>query len=247
MRKVLGKKGLTLVEVVISIAIFAAIALPLYSVFNGSIKTDRAANDILNANYISQDYIERLSTSTYYNALNNIPVKVQKGSYYLSASVRPYGTANSMFSDQCSYVHLVMFDNGNMLAVMPDGKWQLFGSISSSISISLSGSTYTFTNGGSSITGTTSYNYCALIINAMKKPSATKPTITLGSNCKAIAYCAKDHTGDITISPSISGQKFENIISGTTSLVRVSASVFVTASSADAASTSESYIYIKNW
>jgi prepilin-type N-terminal cleavage/methylation domain-containing protein len=245
MKKRLGKKGLTLVEVILSIAIFAAVALPLYSIFNNSVKTDRAASDILNANYIAQDYIEKLDTSTYYSALNNLPVKTQKGSYYLTAAILPYGTANSMFSGQCSYAHLVMFSNGSMLAVMPDGKFQLFGSVASSMSIGLSGSSYTFSCGGSTITGTSSYDSCALIINTMQKPSATTSSVTLGSGCKALVYCNKSHTGDI----SITGIKqiFENIISGTTSLVHVSASVFATAASTSAASTSESYINIKNW
>jgi prepilin-type N-terminal cleavage/methylation domain-containing protein len=245
MKRLNGKKAFTLVEVIVSIAIFASIALPLFSVFNSSVKTDRAATDVLNANYISQDYLENLDATTYYGALNNLPVKSQKGGYYLTAAIRPYGTANSMFGAQCSYAHLVLFDDGTMLAVMPDGQWQLFSSVGSSVSISLSGSTYTFTRGSTTITGSSSYSYCALLINAMDKPSATTTSVTLGSGCKSLVYCKKNHTDDITVTGT--KQIFENIISGTTSLVHVSASLYVTASSTTAVATSESYIDIKNW
>lgn len=246
MKRLRGKKAMTLVEVVVSIAIFAAISLPLLSVFGQSVKTDKAASDVLNANYISQDYLEKLDSSTYYDALNSLPSASPKNGFFLTASITPYGTVNSLFSGQCGYAHLVMYEDGKMLAVMPDGKWKLFNSVPSSMSLSLTGSSYSFTGGSTTLTGTCSYSYCALLINAMKKPSATTSAVTFGAaNCKAVVYCAKDHKSDITV--PLSSMIVENIISGDTSLVRVSSSVFVLSTDAKAVSTSESYINIKNW
>ena len=100
-----------MIEVIISIAIIATIALPLLSIFVQSIKTDRAANDVLNANYISQDYIERLDALTYLSALGSVPNHAETGDYYLSASITPYGTVNGLFDTSCDYAHLVCFDN----------------------------------------------------------------------------------------------------------------------------------------
>lgn len=248
MKRLLGKKGLTLVEVVLSIAIIATIALPLYSVFGQSIKTDRAANDVLNANYIAQDYLEKLNTTLYLSALNNVPNKSSVNGYFLSAAIRPYGTANSLFSAQCSYIHLVMYGDNSMLAIMPDGKYTVFGNVPSSIILSLSGSTYSFTGGSTTITGSSSYSYCALIINAMAKPSDTKTLVTLSTtNCKAVVYCGKGHTGDITLSPTSGNSIFENEIKGDTSLIHVTASVYVLSADSTPVSSSESYINIKNW
>jgi len=240
------KRALTLVEVVVSIAIFAAVALPLLTVFGQSVKTDKAASDVLNANYICQDYLEKLDTLTYPQALSGLPSASPKNGYYLTASIRPYGTANSLFSGQCAYVHLIMYEDSKMLAVMPDGKWNLYGSVPSTMSFGLSGVNYTFTGGGVTKTGTSPYGYCAVIINAMKKPSATTATVTLGgADCKAVVYCKENHTADITVTGSC--EKFENIISGGTSLIYVSASVYVLASDTKPVSKTESYIKIKNW
>lgn len=247
MKKLFGKSGETLVEVVLSIAIFAVIALPLFSVFEQSIKADRTASDILNSNYISQDYIEKLDSTTYSGALSNIPTKKSVGGFYLTASIRPYGTVNSFLGGQCSYLHLVMFSGGNMLAVMPDGKWNMFSSIPSSMSLSLSNSVYSFTGDTATITGSSPYGYCALIVNAMNKPSTTKSAVTLSASCKAVVYCPDGHAGDISISPVSSGDIFVNIIKGDTSLIHVTSSVYVLSTDANPVSSSESYINIKNW
>ncbi len=245
MKKLLEKKAFTLIEVVLAIAIFAAIALPLFNVFVQSVKTDRISNDVLNANYISQDYIEKLDATIYQQALNDCPDRVSVENYYLTASIRPYGTFNSMFVGQCSYAHLVMYEEGGMLAVMPDGKWHAFESVPENITLSVSSGTYSFTGDYTTITGISSYNYCAMLIDGMLKPSETTTTITLGSSCKAVVYCQKNHFNDFVINGD--SQVYEDIMAGTTSLVYVGAFVYNTADSTTAVAVSEGYINIKNW
>ncbi len=243
MKKLREIRGLTLVEVIVSIAIFAAIALPLFSVFVQSIKTDKASSDILNANYIAQDYIEKLDGATYKQALENKPESAAKGNYTLSAVIKPYGT--SPFGSECDFVHINMNDDGTMLAVMPDGKWNLFGSLPSTLSLSLSGSNYTFKGGSITLTGNAGYGYCAIIINATKKPAETKATITLGTNCKAAYYCKELIKNDITIDGTGTHETYTNNIIGDTSLVYLKASVYD--SSSKEVAFSESYMHIKNW
>jgi hypothetical protein len=243
MKKLREKKGFTIDEVILSIAIFAAIALPLFSVFVQSVKTDVKADAVLNANYISQDYIEKLDAKTYVQALTDRPNAVAVGGYKLSAQILPFGTVNSLFSGFCGYVHVIMNEDGTMLAVMPDGKWQLFGSVPSSISLSVSGGAYTFTCGYNTIAGNIGYSYCAMLINAMKKPSATLASVTVDTNCNAVHYCKNLHENDITITGT--HETYSNIISGAASLIYVKASVYDASSSLIASS--ESYFNIKNW
>ena len=78
-----------MIETLLAICIFAAIALPLMSVFLQSTKTDRAARNVLNANYISQDYIETLDTKTYKDALQSVPTLLLTNQYYLTATITP--------------------------------------------------------------------------------------------------------------------------------------------------------------
>ena len=183
-----NRKGFTLIEVLLSIAIFAAIALPLMTVFLQSAKTDRAARDVMNANYIAQDYIETLDTKTYKQALSSVPALEAHGEYYLSTVIEPYGNAkNTSFSgSDCVYAHLIMKSDGSMLAVMPDGKWLEYSSVPAAISMSVSNGSYSFSAGSKTKTGTAAYNKCAVIISAMQKASGVSPAITLGASCAAL-------------------------------------------------------------
>ncbi len=245
-KKLLSKRAFTLVEVILSIAIIAAIALPLMSVFLQSAKTQQAAKGILSANYISQDYIEKLDTQTYEAVLTNLPNRVSKNGYYLTAKIEPYGTAAYLFPDKCGYLHLVFFGGGSLLAVMPDGKWHKFTSIPSSISISSGGGLYTFSGGSTSLSGSMGCTDCVVMINAMKKPSGSKCAITLASTCKALRYCMKDDSADLTIT-GWSATYYDMDHTGDTSQIYVKTYVYETASSSDPVATGESYINIRNW
>jgi prepilin-type N-terminal cleavage/methylation domain-containing protein len=243
MKKLRGNSAFTIIEVIVSIAIFAAIALPLFSVFVQSIKTDVKASDVLNANYIAQDYIEKLDSVTYSQALQNKPNKAVKGDYTLSADILPYGTAaKSFFGGPCGYAQLIISAGGSMLAVMPDGKWYVFGSVPSPITFSISGGTYTFKGGSSkTITGSISWGYCAVLINAVN--NASTASVTVGANCKAAYYCKDANAGNITINGA--NETYKNTSDGNTSLIYVKASVYD--SSGAVAAFSESYTDIKNW
>ena len=242
-RKLIGKKAFTQIETLLAISLFAAIALPLLTVFLQSVKTDRAARDVLNANYIAQDYIEKLDTKSYMEALGSVPNRAAAGGYYFSAEITPYGNAESLFSTSCAYAHLIMQSNGSMLAVLPDGKWRLFSSVPSDITFSMSGRQYTLIVSGTSITGTAEYNQCAVIVNAMKKTSGAS-ALTLNSSCQAIIYCRSDNENDIAVNGT--GAKHKDIIAAETSLIYVKAAVYESASSGKAIAISEAYINIRN-
>ena len=244
MKKRMRQKGFTLIEVLLSIAIFAAIALPLMSVFLQSAKTDNAARDVLNANYIAQDYIETLNTKTYYEALGSVPTLEAHGGYYLTATLQPYGNAKSMFSSSCVYTHLIMRSNGSVLAVLPDGKWRLFSTLPSSISLSVSSGKYTLNCSGVTVTGSAAYNNCALIVNAMKKTAGGSTSITLGASCQAIVYCTSGNKSTITVAGT--SQYHSDIIAADTSLIKVTAKVYDSANKTTPMSTTEAYLNIKN-
>jgi prepilin-type N-terminal cleavage/methylation domain-containing protein len=239
----LKKQGFTLIEVLLAIAIFAAIALPLMSVFLQSAKTDQAARNVFNANYISQDYIETLDTKAYATALN-VPNREAHGNYYLSAKIEPYGNAASMFSSSCVYTHVISLSNGSVLVVLPDGKWLKYTSIPSSISISVSGGSYSFSAGGTTKTGAAAYNQCAVIFNAMKKTSGLITALTLGANSKAIVYCKNSEKGNIQVTGT--AQYLCDIITADKSLVHVTTSVYDSLSAAKAMATTEAYISLRN-
>lgn len=248
MRVLFNKKAFTLLETLLAIMIIAAIALPLMSLFLQSIKTDQAAKGVLNANYISQEYIETLDTMTYYQALSNLPDHKQTGDYYLSATIEPYGTASSLFSGKCGYVHLVFYDDGSMLAVMPDGEDEYYTSAPNTISLSINGGKYTFSCDGAALpVGDIPYGYCAMIVNAMKKPqgTSTKTNITLGASCKALLYCQESGDDDFTFTGTY--YTYEIMMSGEESLVHVTTYVYDSATATDAIAEAESYINIKNW
>ena len=238
------KKGLTLLEVILAVAIFAMVTLPLLSIFVQSMNVDVKAGDVLNANYISQDYLEKLDTLTYADALSSQPNNASVGNYNFTAKIMPYGSLTSLFSERCSYAHLILYENGTALCVMPDGKWHLFGSIPSSFMISVSGGQYSFTGGYTSITGPSGYNYCGMIVNAMKKPDATTFSVTLGANCKGVLYVKKVDSGEITFSGG-SSSVFEDLITGGTSLIYITTELYDPAENSIAKS--DSYTYIRNW
>ena len=48
--------------------------MPLLTVYVQSFKVDTAARHVLNANYISQQYIEKLDAATYPQALSNLVI-----------------------------------------------------------------------------------------------------------------------------------------------------------------------------
>jgi|GEM_PF-1639685 prepilin-type N-terminal cleavage/methylation domain len=245
MKKLFSKKAFTLVEVILAIAIIATIALPLMSVFLQSAKTQRAAQGVLSANYISQDYIERLDTTTYGDALASRPNRTNRNGYYLTAEITPYGTASSMFAGPCAYAQLVFYSTGGMLAVMPDGKYRMFASVPSSISISSGGGLYSFSGGGVTLSGGMGRAYCAVLINAMAKPSGSKCTVTLSANCKALRYCKKADKADIAISGA--GETYCDMTAGDTSMIHVKTYVYETATAAEPMAAGEGYISIRNW
>lgn len=243
MKTIRGNRAFTLIEVLLSIAIFAAIALPLFSVFVQSIKTDRKAYDVLNANYISQGYIEKLDAVKYTDALTQRPQGVEVDGYYLTATIEPYGAVGSLFDDECGYLHLIMNDDNSMLAVMPDGKWHKFTTVPSSISLNITTGHYSFTGGVTSISGELDFGYCAVLINAMRKPANIKTSISLGTNCRAVQYCPVLHEEDITFSGS--SETYVNIMDETKSLIHVFASVLD--SSSTQVAVSEAFISVNNW
>lgn len=241
-----NKKGFTLLEVLLAIAIFAAIALPLMSVFLQSAKTDRAARSVMNANYIAQDYIETLDTKTYKQALSTLPKLEAHGDYYLSAAIEPYGNAekSSFAGSSCVYAHLVMRSDGSLLAVLPDGQWLEYSSVPAAISISLSGSGYTFSAGGNTKTGSAAYSRCAVLVSAMDWPGGASPLITAGTGCKALVYCMSDDVSDIRVDGDAYYHK--DIIDDDTSLVRVTAKVYDSKNNSDPVATTEVYLGLRN-
>lgn len=245
MKRLLSKRAFTLLETLLAIAIIAAIALPLMSVFLQSVKTNQASKGVLSANYISQDYIEKLDTATYEEALSNQPDRVPVDGYYLSASIEPYGTASAMFTGACVYAHLVFYADGRMLAVMPDGNWRMFSAIPASISISAGGGMYSFSAGSATLTGSMDSANCAVIIDAMEKPSGSACTVTLGAAFKALRYCKEYDVDDITVTGT--GETYCDLVPGDTSLIHVKTYVYGTAAAANPVATGESYINIKNW
>lgn len=240
-----NKKGVSLIEIILAIGIFAVISFPLLSVFVQSINIDRKASDVVNANYIAQEYIENLDSVTYTQALLNLPEFDTIDDYSFSAKIIPYGTMDSLFDDRCSYVHIIMYENGNALCVMPDGSWHTFSSIPSTFSLTMADCTYTFKGGFTTLTGTSKYNNCAMIVNSMKKPDAAKSAITLGGNCRGALYIKSVDSGDITFSGGDSSI-YEDFYAGDTSLVYVTTALYNPAKEKIIA-TSDNYISIRNW
>ncbi len=232
-----NKKAFTLVEVILAIAIFAAVSLPLLTVYVQSFKVDTAARNVLNANYISQQYIEKLDTATYAEALNDLPNKQEQGGYYLSATITPHSTNGG------ALVHLVVLESGRMLAVLPDGKWRLFASVPSNISVSVSGSQCTLTCDGTSLTGAANASSCTVIVNAVHL-SSVSPNLSL-SGCKAVVYCTSGNEGNINI-VSGEGDKYPDMFGGSTSLVHVTTNVYDTTGASEPVAQSEAYINIRN-
>jgi len=241
-----NRKGFTLIEVLVSVAIFAAVALPLMSVFLQSAKTDRAARNVMNANYIAQDYIETLDAKTYKQALSALPNLEARGDYYLSATIEPYGNAkNALFAgNDCVYAHLVMRSDGSLLTVLPDGQWLEYSSVPTAISISLSSSGYTFSAGGKTKAGTAAYSRCAVLVSAMNWPGGASPLITAGAGCKVMVYCKSGDVSDIRVDGEAYYHK--DIIAADTTLVRVTASVYDSETNPKPVATTEVYLSLRN-
>jgi len=233
------KRAFTLLDVILAIAIFAAVALPLLIVFVQSLKVDALARGVMNANYISQQYIEKLDGTTYLEALSNLPVRQAQGDYWLSASIKPSGGGGGAF------IHLLVLSNGKLLAVMPDGTWTQLSSVPSGISLSVSGGRYTLQCDSTSLTGTAGSSVCTIVFNAINMPASVSPGLTLGSGCKALVYCTNDNKDKIRVL-SGSAEVFPNIFTGSTSLIHVTTSVYDDPSSLLPVSQTETYVNIRN-
>lgn len=235
-----NKKAFTLIEIILTVAIFAAIALPLFGVFVQSFKVDTMARGVLNANYIMQQYVEKLDSLTYAQALSGQPSKQATGGYYLSATIQPYG------ADGDSFVHLVALDGGKMLVVPPDGNWKQLSSVPSSVSLSIAGGQYTLRCDSTVIKGAAGGSGCTMILNAVKMSSSASPGLTLGSGCKAVAYCTADNYAKVSVA-SGDVTKYKNMFTGDTSLAHVTVRVYQSADASEPVAQSEAYINLRNW
>ena len=239
-----SKSAFTLIETLLAITIFAAVALPLLTIFLQSAKVDRAARDVMNANYIAQDYIEKLDANTYKDVLN-VPKMQEVNGYYLSAAITPYGNTEKLFfTSPCVYVQMVMLSDMTILIIAPDGKWQQLASVPGSVSISVSSGKYTISYSGGTITGTAKYNNCAVVVNAMKNAAEKPLTVSLGSTCKALVYCTTALSSKITVTGT--SQYVKDINKGTTSPIFISVSVYQKSTDTKPLAVSEAYINIRN-
>ncbi len=245
MRKIFSKKGFGLLETVIAIAILAAVALPLLSLFVQSAKTDEKARAVLNANYICQNYTEKLETLTYGEALANAPNRQLIDNYYLTARIQPYGSVANESGTQSSYSHIILYSNGNMLAVMPDGKWATFSSVPSDITYGTVGTSYNFTAGSTSISGSLEHSNCVITVNAMQQTNAVSLNIGAESNYKTVLYCQSYYTEDYSLTGDY--EVIEDLLTQDNSLVHISTYVYEDSLTSDVITSVESYITLKNW
>lgn len=245
MRKLFNKKGMGLLETVIAIAILAAIALPLLNVFVYSAKADEKARAVLNANYISQNYTEKLETVTYEQALTNVPYRQEYQGYYLTAKIQPYGSVADSSGSLVSYSNIIIYSDGSMLAVMPDGQWTTFTSVPASMSFSTLGSSYTFQAGTTTLSGSLEHSFCIVTINAMKQTAAISMNVSTTEVFKPVLYCKSPYK-DNYIFNSIY-EIIEDLLAQDNSLVHVTTYVYDDSLSNDVISSMESYITIKNW
>lgn len=245
MKKLLNKKGIGLLETVIAIAILAAIALPLLNIFVYSARTDETARAVLNANYISQNYTEKLETFTYKQALSSVPNRQEYEGYYLSARIQPYGSVTDSTHSQVSYSNIIVYSDGSMLAVMPDGQWSTFDSVPESVSFAKYGSSYTFKAGTVSLTGSLDYSFCIVTINAMKQTDAIAMNVSTSEEFKPVLYCKSPYTGNYSFSSVY--EVIEDLLAQDFSLVHVTTYVYEDSLSTDVVSSLESYISIRNW
>lgn len=245
MKSLLNRKGMTLLETVIAIAILAAIALPLLNVFVYSAKADGTARAILNANYISQNYTEKLETVTYKQALSSIPNRQEYEGYYLSAKIQPYGSVTDSTHSQVAYSNIIIYSDGSMLAVMPDGQWTTFISVPSSIAFSKFGNSYTFQAGTKTLTGNLDDYFCIVTINAMKQSSAVTMGVSTTEEFKPVLYCKSAYKDNYSFDSVY--EVIGDLLAQDSSLVHVTTYVYDDSMATDAISSLESYITIKNW
>lgn len=245
MKKLLNKKGMTLLETVIAIAILAAIALPLLNVFVYSAKADETARAVLNANYISQNYTEKLETVTYQQALSSTPYKQEFEGYYLTAKIQPYGSVTDSTHSQVSYSNIIIYGDGSMLAVMPDGQWATFSSVPSSISFAKFNSSYTFQAGTTTLTGSLEHSFCIVTINAMKQSDVFSMNVYTTEEFKPLLYCKSPYKDNYNFDSVY--EVIEDLLVQDSTLVHVTTYVYEDSLSTKAVSSLESYITIKNW
>lgn len=244
MKILLTEKGITLLETVIAIAILTVIALPLLNVFVYSAKADETARAVLNANYISQNYTEKLETVTYKQALCSVPNRQEHQGYYLSAKIQPYGSVTDSTNSQVTYSNIIIYDDGSMLAVMPDGQWTTFSSVPGSIAFSKFGSNYNFQAEGKTLSGSLD-SFCIVTINAMKQSSATSIDFSTSQEFKPVLYCKSAYKDNYNFNSVY--EIIGDLLVQDSSLVHVTTYVYDDSMSTNEVSSLESYITIKNW
>jgi len=240
-----SKRAFTLIEVILAVALVAVIALPLLTVFLQSVKADTAAKGVLNANYISQGYTEQLDALTYEQVLSGVPVKQETGEYYLSAQVSPHGYANAEFDAPCEFIQLTIFDNETMLAVFPDGAWHKFPSVPSSITLDVNYGVYSLNCDGAVYTGDVERFYCMLNVNAMQKNSSSSVYISTDARSRAALYVGEFHEDDFTLAGQ--SETYVDMTAGETSLIHVETYVYSSLTSVEPVSSTDGYIYVRNW
>lgn len=195
-----NKKGLTLVEVLISLFILAFIMGPILAIYVQSITLNKQSECIMDANYLNQKVTEELYTKTYEEALDSQHTKVSSGDYFTSLKIEPYGTNEDLFGSPPCYFHIVFTDEGGLYLCTPDGNYSIFDTAPSNITIHTTANTYICDTGGSSLSGSKrSTAPCAVIVNMMYKPASVNLSLELHGNCTAVVYCTNANESDVTI------------------------------------------------
>lgn len=98
------RKGLTLIEVILSLAILTIIIIPFLNMFVFSTVTNRKSEDIIDATYIAQ---ERIEESFKGSKDRTVPIPLEIGKNY-SGSIEGYWVEEEILSIEDNLVRIIV-------------------------------------------------------------------------------------------------------------------------------------------
>lgn len=220
----LNNKGLSLLEVIISVAIIGIVAVPLLLSFVSGLNNAKLAGKISKATYLSQSLIEQRTSMDYTSLLGSQATARTLGDgVYYTAVCLPSGPHDSLFADTPSYLHMV-YQGSSLLIVGPDGQFTTVAN--GNFSLNVTSDAYILSRGAPILSGTKN-GPLIVIINASSITEGASVYLSITGTAKAVVYAAADSEETFTVSPvSALDKTFMGIDDYSESMVKVRIEVY---------------------
>lgn len=244
------EKGLTFLEVLVSVVILALIISPFLGVFVTSARYTVRAQDITNATYTGEHIIEELVGLDYAALLSAQSDSVERGGMYAMIRCEPAGVHSELLPKDAHgnpaphcYLHILYGETG-VLVVGPDGYRDTFPG-ASTLALGDSG----LTADGELFPVSAGSLPVVVILNNAYSPGGGIVFTNTRADTRLVYYTNSARKSDLTASGVDEGNTavYEGVDDYARSLVRVIVSVYRDEARSELLCVVEDYLRPRNW